>query len=272
MKNIQTLFYAALCGLALVFTVAASAQDIKQGIVTVVRVEGWASYTLQSGPNAKWIPLLAGKILMAGASIRTGPDSTVDLVLGHGVATPEALSVPDRVGPSADSPVRGEVSFTPAAEQNTVRMMGETTLKVDKLTISDTGVDSVSDTELDLQKGRVFANVKKLSPASQYLIKIPSGIAGVRGTFFGIDASGWCAVLTHTVELALVGSDGSVITHTVNEGNQFDPSNGQTTPVSPVLLKFLQQAFAAGTTVYSSPFSLAMPTTELFVSPTAGAK
>ena len=94
---------------------------------------------------------------------------------------PQARIAPDRIAPAADAPVRGMVTYTPAAEQNAIRMTSGTTLKIDKLTISDTGVDTVSDTELDLQKGRIFANVKKLSPASQYLIKIPTGIAGVRG-------------------------------------------------------------------------------------------
>ncbi len=68
--------------------------------------------------------------------------------------------------------------------------MPNTTLGIDKLTITDTGADTVSDTELNLKKGKIFASVKKLSGASQYLIKLPSGIAGVRGTKFSISADG----------------------------------------------------------------------------------
>ena len=270
MKNIQTLFSAALCGLALVFTTAAFAQDVKQGVVTIVRVQGVASYTLESGPNANWIPLVAGKVLMAGSSIKTGPDATVDMVLGKNIEMPQARVAPDRVAPAADAPVRGLVTFTPAAEQNTVRMNGDTTLKIDKLTISDTGVDTVSDTELDLQKGRIFANVKKLSAASQYLVKIPTGIAGVRGTFFGLDASGWCAVLRHQVDLALSGPGGVVTTYTVGEGNLFDPATGTTSPLPQGLLKLLQQIWSASSTIYPYKFSIASPRTDSFISPTAG--
>ncbi|MDD5139250.1 MAG: FecR domain-containing protein [Verrucomicrobiales bacterium] len=270
MKNIQSVFSAAVCGLVVAFTAAASAQDIKQGVATVVRVQGPASYTLESGPNPKWIPLVAGKVLMAGSSIRTGPDATVDMVLGKNIQMPQAHPSPDRIAPAADAAVRGLVAYTPAAEQNTVRMTGETTLKIDKLTISDTGVDTVSDTELDLQKGRIFANVKKLSAASQYLIKIPSGIAGVRGTFFGIDASGWCAVLRHQVDLALFGSDGKVVTHTVGEGNQFDPGTGQTTPLPQSLLNFLGQVSSAINTTYLSVVSFASPLSNCYISPKNG--
>jgi hypothetical protein len=270
MKNIQTLFSAVMCGLVLAFTSAASAQDTKQGVVTVVRVQGMASYTLESGPNSNWTPLVAGKVLMAGATIRTAPNAIVDLVLGKNIEMPQARLAPDRVAPAADAPVRGLVSYTPAVEQNTVRMSSGTTLKIDKLTISDTGVDTVSDTELDLQKGRIFANVKKLSPASQYLVKIPSGIAGVRGTFFAIDANGWCSVLRHQVDLALVDSSGMVTTHTVSEGNQFDPATGQTTPVPQSFIQFLQQIFAASSSTYLDKVSLALPLSNCYVSPTSG--
>ena len=273
MKNIQTLFSVVLCGLVLAFTATVSAQDLKQGVVTIVRVQGSASYTLDSGTNPNWIPLVAGKVLLAGSTIRTSPDAIVDMVLGKNIGLGlgrQARIVPDRIGLAADAPVRGLVTYTPSAEQNTIRMMSGTTLKIDKLTISDTGVDTVSDTELDLQKGRIFANVKKLSAASQYLIKIPSGIAGVRGTFFGIDASGWCAVLRHQVDLALVGADGKVVTYTVGEGNQFNPGTGDIGPVAPSYLNFLSQVFSASTTPYSASFSVATPRTDCYISPGSG--
>ena len=270
MKNIPTLFTAALCGLVLAFTATVSAQDVKQGVVTVVRVQGVASYSLETGPNAKWIPLVAGKILTAGSGLRTGPDATVDLVLGKHIELPQARLVPDRVALAADSPVRGMITYTPAAEQNTVRLTGETILKVDKLNVSDTGVDTVSDTELDLQKGAIFANVKKISGASQYLVKIPTGIAGVRGTFFYLNDKGVCKVLRHKVDLALYGAGGAVNTYTVGEGDQFDPATGQITPLPQELIEILQQVFASSTTIYQYKFSIASPRTINCISPTSG--
>ena len=82
-----------------------------------------------------------------------------------------------------------------AAEQNVIRMQADTVLAIDKLLISNTGVDAVSDTELDLRQGTIFGNVKKLSATSQYLIKMPNGIAGVRGTTFIISANGDITVI-----------------------------------------------------------------------------
>ncbi len=270
MKYMRKLSLAIACGLAL--AVSGSAQDIKQGLATVVRVTGEASYTLESGPNAKWIPLVAGKILQAGATIKTEPDAMVDVVLGAKIDMPQAQATPDRIGLAPDSAVRGMVDYRPSVEQNMVRLSGDTTLKIDKLTVSDTGVDTVSDTELDLKHGRIFASVKKLSAASQYLVKIPNGIAGVRGTLFAIDWLGWCACIKNSV-LESVLVDGKPVTVLVREGNQFNPQGGgQTLPLTPDLIYLFRQIAIALDTLYVPQVSFAFDRTALcFVSPTSGA-
>jgi hypothetical protein len=267
MKNIQTLFTGAVCGLALAFTVAASAQDVKQGVATVVRVQGEASYTL--GGNDGWHPLVPGKILQAGASIKTETDALVDVVLGKQIAMPQARPTPDRIGPAADSPVRGMVGYNPSVEQNVIRLSGNTALKIDTLTISDTGVDTISDTELDLQQGRIFYSVKKLSSESKYLVKIPNGIAGVRGSQGFISADGKCGALVHPLWLSIVGSDGKPTTITIGEGQQYDPANGSA-PLSPALLDLLHQIATAANTCYLEVVSFSFDRTQVHVSPTTG--
>jgi hypothetical protein len=276
MKNIQILFCAMVCGFVLSFNTAASADNIVQGVATVVRVRGEASYTLESGPNAKWIPLVAGKILQAGATLKTEPGALVDVVLGKTVEFPQARPTPDSISLAPDSLVRGSVDYKPSAEQNVVRLSGGTTLKIDKLTVSDTGVDTVSDTELDLQKGRIFASVKKISGASQYLIKIPNGIAGVRGTKLSIGADGSVAVLTASspsdVVLSITNPDGTTTTYVIAAGNEFNPQNGQTGPVPPEFLDLLQQIATSLDTLYLQivSVSISLDKTQVSVSPTSG--
>jgi len=167
MKHIQTLISMLVCGCFLTLVASATAQSAKPGVATVVRISGQARYTLGDG---KWHPLVAGKILGAGSVIQTSPDATVDIVLGKSVMMPQS-SEPDRISEAGDPYVRGLVSYKPSADQNTIRMTGDTVLAIDKLTVSDTGVDSVGDTELDLRQGGIYNSVKKLSGASQYLIK-----------------------------------------------------------------------------------------------------
>jgi hypothetical protein len=208
MKHIQTLVSVAICGFILTLAGVVCAQTIQPGVATVVRIVGEARYSLGDGV---WHPLVAGKILAAGAVIQTGRDATVDIVLGKKILMPQANPLPDRISLAEDADVRGYVSYKPVAEQNTVRMTGDTVLAIDKLTVSDTGVDSVSDTELDLRQGGIYNSVKKLSGASQYLIKIPNGIAGVRGTLFYIDATGRCIVYKNSVVLSIIGPDGKPV-------------------------------------------------------------
>jgi len=276
MKYFQASVLAVLFGMALSFASSAQAQSSHPGVVTVVRIAGEAKYSIGDG---EWHPLVAGKLLMAGSVIQTGHGATVDLVLGKEVGMPQAGSVPSRISDAPDAPVRGMVAYKPTAEQNTIRMSGDTILAIDKLTVSDTGVDSVSDTELDLRQGGIFNSVKKLSGASQYLIKIPNGIAGVRGTLFYIDVTGKCYVVPKTDEstgvqsslvLSLIGSNGKPVTVVVNQGQQFNPQTGTTSPLPPAILNDTEMLFTALRTMYQGLVNFTFDETECHISPTHG--
>lgn len=262
MKSFQALFFG-VAGVILTFTVAVSAQNTRPGVVTVVGVQGAASYTLESGPDPKWIPLVAGKRLTAGATIRTGPNALVDLVLApemvaaHGFPIVGAGST---VGPADDAPVRGLVSYnTPMLKQNVVRMSGDTVLKIDKLTASEMGADTVSDTELDLQKGSIFSKVKKLSETSVFYVKIPTGIASVRGTSFYISAEGKVSVLResndpneHNVILVNLGSDGNQRTYNIPQGYFFNVAVGTTAQLNNIELNNLKSVLNALQTLFAN--------------------
>jgi hypothetical protein len=267
MKHVQTLVLAALWGVALTLGAGAVAQNIQPGVLTVVRIVGEARYSLGDGV---WHPLVAGKVLAAGSVIQAGHDATVDVVLGKKILMSPAAATPQQIAPAVDSPVRGFISYTPAAEQNAVRLTGDTVLAIDKLNVSDTGVDTVSDTELDLRQGRIYCSVKKLSGASQYLIKIPNGIAGVRGTWFVIDANGYVGVLRNSVVLSIIGADGKPITVVVGEGNQFDPKSGLITPLGNILSQDLDPNVTTLRTVFSEETTLQPDNTLCRISPTSG--
>ncbi len=266
MKYIQTLISMMVCGCFLTLVASATAQSVKPGVATVVRISGEARYSLGDG---KWHPLVAGKILAAGSVVQTSPDATVDIVLGKSVMMPQS-SAPDRISSAPDSNVRGFITYKPSAEQNTIRMTGDTVLAIDKLTVSDTGVDSVSDTELDLRQGGIYNSVKKLSGASQYLIKIPNGIAGVRGTLFYISATGACSVFRNSVVLSLIGADGKPATVVVGEGNQFNPQSGQTSPLPPALTTQMDLTFRSLRTMFFGIVNFTFDQTICHSSPTNG--
>jgi hypothetical protein len=271
MKRIQALLGAALCGVIFSLAINASAQSEGSGYATVVRVVGIASYSL--GDDI-WHPLLAGKYLPVGALIRTGENGVVDVVLGKAVEMPQAAWQPDHISLAPDAPVRGMVDYKPSTEQNVIRLTPDTMLAIDRLTVTDTGADTVSDTELDLRKGKIFASVKKLSGASQYLIKLPSGIAGVRGTKFSISADGTTVVFESTgggVVLSLVLPNGSTQTFVVTPGQSFDTTTDQLSAIQADLGAQLEDLFKAIQTVYLEIVNFSYDYTQCYVSPTHGA-
>ncbi len=272
MKKLQKIFIAVMCGAVAAMT--ASAQTTSQGVGTVIRVEGIASYSLDGGKN--WIPLVAGEHLPLGSQIHTGYNGIVDVILGKAIALPQADWRPDRISPAADSPVRGLVSYKPSAEQNVVRLVPDSTLAIDKLTIIDTGADSVGDTEINLTQGKIFASVKKLSGASQYIVKIPTGVAGVRGTLFSISVDGYTAVFeSHQnsgLVLSLTTPSGVTQTLLIAPGFQFNPAGGGGSPVNltPQDMQVLQKIFAAVRTIYQQVVDFSFDHTGNYVSTTRG--
>jgi hypothetical protein len=257
MKKLQTLLSIAMGGVLLNSGLTASAQPAKPGYATIIRVKGEASYSLDDGAHK--FALVAGKFLEPGASIYTGADGVVDVILGKAIDLPQATWVPERVSLSADSPVRGLVSYRPSQEQNVIRLMPGSTLVIDKLTTVSSGADTVSDTELDLKKGGIYASVKKLSPAAQYLVKTPTGIAGVRGTQFSIvlndDGTIKSVVVYRTVGddglvLAVTAAGGATQTYMIGDGQSWEPSNPNPVPITPQIRDLLHSIFSALRTPY----------------------
>ena len=267
MKCIQTVITLAVSSAVLVLTYGATAQSIKPGAVTVVRVQGEAQYSLD---DKTWHPLVAGKVLNAGAVIQSTADSTVDLVLSEEPISMPPAPAPNTIAPAADPNVRGFVSPTSIVEQNAVSMQGNTMLAIDKLTVSDTGADTVSDAELNLRSGQVFFNVKKMSATSQYIIKITDGVAGIRGSSGGLNAEGGMEMSNGTGIISII-KNGIPVTSIVNAGFQFNPHNGSVTPLSDELFRKLNAIIAGISTLYHQEFtSLAHDQTTVRVSPTTG--
>jgi hypothetical protein len=211
------------CAIVVVMASSAAAQTASQGFAKVVRMKGNARYT--TGNNV-WLPLHVGAKLKPGTVVQTAPGSYVDLVLGEGdlpMATPTASK-------PATSPPDGQ-GYQPNAEQNVIRIQEDSALGIDKLTTTETGTDVVTETQLDLQRGKIFGNVKKMSAASKYEVKIPNGVAGIRGTIYTISSAGVVQVLVGSVVMAYVGPDGTVHTQVVMGGQQFDPRTGLVTPI-----------------------------------------
>jgi len=140
---------------ALVIVVFASnlLAQTQPGKAQVKAIKGSATYSVEGRPAEV---LKVNTILGSGTTIKTGAGSTVDLFLGRSAGT--------------------------------VRIAESSTLALDKLSLTDTGADRVVEVQMNLPEGTIFGDVNKLSPASKYEIKMPSGVAGIRGTRFRISS------------------------------------------------------------------------------------
>jgi len=255
------------CAIALTLVSTAAAQGGMDGAAKVVRAKGSARYT--TGNNV-WQPVHVGDVLRAGTVVQTSTEegSYVDLVLGDGHA-----DVPQAVGyhPAIPNSMVSQTTFHPSAEQNVVRVWANSAMGIDKLTMMQTGADTVGETQLDLKQGRVTGSVKKMSAASKYEVKLPNGVAGVRGTVFDIQAIGIVKVFVGSMVVAWVDpKTQNVTTQTVMGGQAYDAANNQVSPLSPATMSELQSLSSSmltggGATV--TPMSLASDRTVVGMSP-----
>lgn len=231
------------CGIALAMVSSLAAQTAVEGAAKVVRIKGSARYSVGGG---QWQNLKVGSVLKAGTIIQTDTQegSYVDLMLGDG-AMPMAGGPPPAGAayqPYVPSSLSSSTSYKPSAEQNMVRVWQNTALGIDKLTTMQTGADNVTETFLDLKAGRITGNVKKMSAASKYEVKLPNGVAGIRGTIFDITADGVVRVLIGSVVMAWVdNSTGNVVTQVVMGGQQYDAKTAQMSPLPPADVKVIDK-------------------------------
>ncbi len=274
MKQTRSLVNSLIaCGIALAMVSTLVAQTTSEGSATVVRIKGSARYT--AGDN-QWRPLKVGDVLRAGSVVQTDRDAGtyVDLVLGdgHGV-----VAANNNGSSSAFSPpsVGGRASYQPASQQNSVRVFENSVLGIDKMTAMETGADRVTDTQLDLKAGHILGNVKKMPAASRYEVKLPNGVAGIRGTCFDLYADGGVRVASGSVVLSTVDAQGNVQTRVVMGGQEYSPRTGQVTPISADVLQQLNGTGAALTAGAVAPVAPVATDRNVYyvsprVSPTTG--
>jgi hypothetical protein len=258
MRQIRN-FVVGIAVLTLASIASASAES-SDGIAKVVAKGGDARYFVPGDSTPHDVKV--GMILKPGVTIQTasGEGNFVDVILNNASAVAPPTASPSQVA-----------HYQPKAEQDGVRINENTVLVVDKLSRTETGADVVTDTEMDLKAGSILGTVKKLTPSSKYEVKIPNGVAGIRGTIYWLSASGILRVLDGSVVIAYVGSGGNVITQIVNFGEQFDINTGLVTPIDVNVRLDLARLALEFVPVTLPPVTFIAPDHRIFfVSPTEG--
>lgn len=200
------------------------------GQAEVRRVKGTALWsTNDSVPTA----LKAGAILGSGAVITTGTNSAVDLYLR----------------PNA----------------GVIRIAESSRLSLESLKVTETGADKKIEVQLELPDGEMYFNVNKLSKASRYEIKMPTGVAGIRGTkgSFNSRPGGLrppILLLEGTVEFVPAQGVGPVVTFTLKAPPAVTFTKGEGIAAAPAALVQAVVAQVNSVTLESMPSQLPAPT------------
>lgn len=174
----------------------------QSGQVWLKEVSGEVLFSVNDGP---WQPLKAPCWLGAGAVIKTGRDATADMLLQY--------------------------------NGSALRLLPESTLRLEKLHKQSTGEQLITETRLKLEAGSLVGSQRKLAKPSHLDVATPAGVATIVGTEYVVRADGAVTVLSGAVSVHfnLPGNKGSVKA-TVPAGSSFDPATGQVVPTTPAFL------------------------------------
>lgn len=187
-----TTFWAVMAAAVLV-TDSASARSVS---AQVSAVTGTASY---QAPGEASVSLQPGTQIPEGAVVTTGAGSTIDVFLGRNTGV--------------------------------VRLTQNSILRIEKLQVSDTGGDRVTETSLQLQEGEIYGNVNKQSSASTYVITLPDGNVEVAKSRFQISHHA-VEALQESAKNGQVGNSGSHSIVRLLSGHIAFAHGGTTTPIS----------------------------------------
>lgn len=178
-------------GAAFLAIAAVCQAAVEKGAAKVVALQGPAEI---SQDGKQWTPLRKGETLHEGSIIRTAGATAADLDLGR--------------------------------NGSRLRIMPNSTVALTALSYTETGVETIVNTQIDLRAGRVLGNVHKLAAASKYEVKTPKAVAGIKGTRYDISSNGKVVVAEGSVVVVSLQDDGTTVTRVVNASEAFSPVTG----------------------------------------------
>lgn len=217
----QSLFAIALAVMAL--GLSAQAASDSERYARVIRVREAKYATSSKGP---WKALVVGQQIAPGTWIRTSDNGMAEMRLGERV-----VNAPAHLG--VGNPAAAANLYSPEEKtDNLVHVFPNTIVGIEKLFESTTGVEDVTETKLNLKSGKILGNVKKLSAGSKYEVKLPTGVAGIRGSTYVMSSDGTITMLSGSASITMLipvpgGGPNSFTqaTLTINAGQTFNPAS-----------------------------------------------
>ena len=231
MKLSPVCSFKAIASLAIVafWTLNLHAQNATPRSVRVSAIGGSASHSRAGGA---FVPLAAGAKLGKGDVIKTGAGSHVDLDMGSNV---------------------GLVQVAP-----------NSTFSIDEVTVTHTGTDVLTETQVSLSAGAMYAKVNKLAKGSRYEITTPKGIAGIRGSALSLTAAGQLTMGEGEAGIAFGPNEVEIAHEGETVGPNDRPAHPATAQALRDIVEALRDAATHGLGAELQPF---VPPIEPFISP-----
>jgi hypothetical protein len=126
---------------------------------------------------------------------------------------------------------------------SSVRVQADTTMAIPQMDRIGSAREGDTETTLDLKIGSILGQVKKVSGNSTYEIKTPHGVAGIRGTDFGVVVvqlpdGKYLVTFTSVQGIVIVSAvvAGEIQTRRLNTGDSWTPGEGEPHPAAQTLL------------------------------------
>lgn len=204
MKLIRNIVGASLPVFLILFVAAmqsARAEERPAG-ATVHAIQG----TVTSLVGGSWQPLLENSSLTTGATIKTAPDATADLLL-------------------LDS---GTV----------LRVQPGSVLRFDRLELSTASEVPVTTTRLTVLSGGVLGSQRKLEIPSKFEVNTAKGVTRIVGTEYCVRGDGAVTCFSGQVTVTCnLPDNGGSLQVPVGAGYSLDPSTGNVIPTTSAFLK-----------------------------------
>jgi hypothetical protein len=203
---------------ALVLLLAAFPVMAQQTVDRVARINALAGDVRYSSKDGAWVPAAVGTKLHAGDKVKTGVSSHADIDIGGNVGI--------------------------------VQVASKSVFVIEKITSTDAGAERVTETQLSVNDGAIYAKINKLAKGSRYEIATPKGIAGIRGTATHVTSEGQTTILDGSAGVAFpkATNTNGVETIIVKAGETGGPNDNPPHPASPELLRQIVEALRDAST------------------------
>lgn len=194
---------------------------------------------------------LAANLVLAAPQTGSAKVAKVSGIVYLGSAP---ASVGDVIGPGPviSTGPASEVLLNLGANGGFTRVLENSKLSIDELTVDSAGPETVVKTRLGLKAGKIDSQVNRLSNQSSYIVQTPTSTAAIRGTVFTTYANGAVLVFDGCVDVVVQDAVTSrEARYNVCAGQMFDPNIPGVVSIPPGVIA---PTFAVGPGTPPTPF------------------